>query len=96
MRLPGYYADSAEGVPYVIDLSQPIGQRIRELEFHGRPLDPKQKLRIAINNYRDTSGGRHDAYKGFPIFYRSPQKIRELMFDDLTRTKNIPATGVGN
>ena len=96
IRLPGYNADSAEGVSYVIDLTQPVGQRIRDLTFRGKPLDPAQQLRVAINNYRYTGGGRYSVYQGLPVVYRSPVEIRELMIDYLSRTKEIPATADGN
>ncbi len=93
IRLPGYNADSAEGVSYVIDLTQPVGQRIRDLTFRGKPLEPAQQLRVAINNYRYTGGGRYSVYQGLPVVYRSPVEIRELMIDYLSRTKNIPSGG---
>ncbi len=96
IRLPGYNADSAEGVSYVIDLTQPVGQRIRNLTFHGKPLEPAQPLRVAINNYRYTGGGRYSVYQGLRVVYRSPVEIRELMIDYLSRTKNIPSTADGN
>ena len=95
-RLPGYNADSAEGVSYVIDLTQPVGQRIRDLTFRGKPLDPGQQLRVAINNYRYTGGGRYSVYQGLPVVYRSPVEIRELMIDYLSRTHAIPAVADGN
>ncbi|HEV8385458.1 MAG TPA: 5'-nucleotidase C-terminal domain-containing protein, partial [Candidatus Acidoferrales bacterium] len=52
MRLPGFNADCAQGVEYVMDLMQPVGQRIRDLRYKGQPLADDQKLRVAINNYR--------------------------------------------
>ncbi len=96
VRLPGYNADSAEGVSYAIDLTQPVGQRIRDLTFHGKPLDPAQQLRVAINNYRYTGGGRYSVYQGLPVVYRSPVEIRELMIDYLTRMREIPSMPDGN
>jgi 2',3'-cyclic-nucleotide 2'-phosphodiesterase / 3'-nucleotidase len=96
VRLPGYNADSAAGVSYVINLTQPLGERIRDLEFRGKPLNPEQKFRVAINNYRYTGGGKYSVYKGLPVVYRSPVEIRELLIDYLTRTKKIPAQENGN
>jgi 2',3'-cyclic-nucleotide 2'-phosphodiesterase/3'-nucleotidase len=95
-RLPGYNADSAEGVSYTVDLSQPEGQRIRELTFKGKPLEPAAKLRVAINNYRYTGGGHYDVFKGLPVVYRSPQETRELIIEYVTRTGIIPGTADDN
>jgi 2',3'-cyclic-nucleotide 2'-phosphodiesterase / 3'-nucleotidase len=96
VRLPGYNTDSAQGVSYVIDLTQPVGQRIRDVMFHGAPLSPGQKLRVAINNYRYTGGGGYSVYQGLPIVYRSREEISELLVDYLKRTKTIPPAPAGN
>lgn len=92
LRLPGYDADSAEGVSYEMDLSKPVGSRITNLMFRGRPLSPEQKLRVAINNYRYTGGGGYAVFKGLPIVYRSTDEIRDLIIAYLQKTKQFPAT----
>ena len=94
VHLPGYYADSAEGsgVSYAIDLTRPVGDRIVALRYHGAPLDPEAKLRVAINNYRYSGGGGYD-FKNLPVVYRSPQEMRDLIIEYLARTGTIPAEG---
>lgn len=96
MQLPRDNADSAAGVSYVMDLTQPAGERIRDLQFHGKPLGLARKLRVAINSYRYTGGGSYNAYKNLPIVYRSPKGIRDLLIDYLARTKSIRGTPEGN
>ncbi len=91
MRLPGYDADSAKGVSYEIDLLQPVGSRIVNLRFHGKPLSPEQKLRVAINNYRDTGGGGYSVYRDLPVVYRSKREIRDLLIEYLKQTTRFPA-----
>ncbi len=96
VHLPSYSIDSAEGVSYKIDLRRPAGDRIVNLTFRGKPLDPGQKLRVATNNYRYTGGGRYEVYRGLPVVYRSPQEIRELLIEYLSRTKTIPPRADNN
>jgi 2',3'-cyclic-nucleotide 2'-phosphodiesterase/3'-nucleotidase len=96
IRLPGYNADSAEGVSYIMDLSRPVGDRIRELTFQGKPLDPGRKLRVAINNYRYTGGGHYDMFRDLPIVYRSAEEVRDLILEYVTRAGTIPTTADGN
>lgn len=91
MRLPGYDADSAEGVSYEMDLSKPVGGRIVNLNFQGEPLSPARKLRVAINNYRDTGGGGYAVYKDLPVVYRSQKEIRDLLIEYLEETQRFPA-----
>ncbi|HKP46670.1 MAG TPA: 5'-nucleotidase C-terminal domain-containing protein [Pyrinomonadaceae bacterium] len=89
-KIPSYNFDMAEGVSYTLNLTKPFGQRIENLEFHGKPLLPDQKLRLATNNYRVNGGGGYDMYKGAPVVYRSSQEIRELIVDWVERHKTIP------
>ncbi len=96
LQLPGYNADSAEGVSYVIDLTRQVGDRIRNLTRQGKPLDPAAKLRVAVNNYRYTGGGHYEVFKGLPIVYRSPEEVRELIIDYVSKTGTIPTTSAGN
>jgi 2',3'-cyclic-nucleotide 2'-phosphodiesterase / 3'-nucleotidase len=91
MRLPGYDADSAYGVTYEMDLSKPVGSRIENLQFHGAPLSPTQKFRVAINNYRDTGGGGYWVYRDLAVVYRSEKEVRDLLIEDLKKTRQFPA-----
>ena len=52
---PDYLYDMFAGVDYEIDLSQPKGQRIQNVMFHGAPLQDDQELTLAVNNYRYSS-----------------------------------------
>lgn len=89
-KIPSYNFDIAEGVSYDLNISKPFGQRIENLQFHGKPLLPDQKLRLATNNYRVNGGGGYVMYKGAPVVYRSSQEIREMIIDWVERHKTIP------
>jgi 2',3'-cyclic-nucleotide 2'-phosphodiesterase/3'-nucleotidase len=89
-KIPAYNFDIAEGVTYDLDISKPFGQRIQNLRFHGQPLAPTQKLRLATNNYRVNGGGGYTMYKNAPVVYRSSEEIRELIIDWVERNKTIP------
>jgi 2',3'-cyclic-nucleotide 2'-phosphodiesterase/3'-nucleotidase len=96
LKLPGYNADSAEGVSYEIDLTKPVGERVLNLMFRGKALDPAEKLRVAINNYRYTGGGGYSVYKGLPILEQTGVEIRDLLIEYLTRSGKIPSAADGN
>jgi 2',3'-cyclic-nucleotide 2'-phosphodiesterase/3'-nucleotidase len=95
-KIPGYNFDIAEGVTYELDITKPLGQRIRNLRFKGSPLDPAQKLRLVTNNYRVNGGGGYTMYKDAPVVYRSSQEIRELIIDWVERHKQIPPEPTNN
>jgi 2',3'-cyclic-nucleotide 2'-phosphodiesterase / 3'-nucleotidase len=95
-KIPAYNFDLAEGVEYELDIRRPIGNRIQNLRFHGQPLAPTQKLKLATNNYRVNGGGGYNMYKNAPVLYRSSEEIRELIIDWVERNKKIPTTPTNN
>jgi 2',3'-cyclic-nucleotide 2'-phosphodiesterase (5'-nucleotidase family) len=96
LRLPGYEVDTAEGVSYVIDLTQPAGLRIRALTFQDKPLEPGRKLRVAVNDYRYYGGGEYAMLRHLPILRRSTAGIRELVIDFARAKTQIPGSGKTN
>ena len=47
-----YEYDTFGGVDYKIDISKPVGQRIVDLTFNGKPVADDQRLTLAASNYR--------------------------------------------
>ncbi|MDE3135259.1 MAG: bifunctional metallophosphatase/5'-nucleotidase [Acidobacteriota bacterium] len=96
LRLPSYNADSAAGVSYRVDLTRPVGDRIVDLRFRGRTLDPSQKLRVAVNNYRYAGGGGYRVLLGLPVVYRSSHEERTMIINYLRSGHPVPAKADGN
>ena len=95
-RFPGYNYDVAEGVTYDLDISRPIGQRVLNLSFHGRPLSPTQKLRLAVNKYRANGGAGYTMFRGAPVLYRSDKELRELIIEWVRRRGRVPTAPTNN
>jgi len=93
---PEYNYDQAEGVSYEIDIAKPAGQRIQNLRFQGKPLDPTQRLRLATNNYRVNGGGGYAMYRGAPELSRSSAEIRELIVEWVEQHREIPSEPTNN
>jgi 2',3'-cyclic-nucleotide 2'-phosphodiesterase/3'-nucleotidase len=87
----GFNFDMAEGVEYEIDLTRPEGSRIRNLRWHGKPLAPDQKLRIAINNYRAAGSAGYSMFAGAKIIWRGQDEIRDMIVHYYTDKKKLPA-----
>jgi 2',3'-cyclic-nucleotide 2'-phosphodiesterase/3'-nucleotidase len=87
----GYNYDMAQGVDYEIDLTQPPGSRIRNLRWHGKPLDDRQPLRIAVNNYRAGGSAGYSMFRGAKIVWRSPDEIRDLVIQYYSEHGTLPA-----
>jgi 2',3'-cyclic-nucleotide 2'-phosphodiesterase/3'-nucleotidase len=95
-NVQGFNYDMAEGVDYEVDLTRPEGDRIRNLRWQGRPLEPQQKLRIAINNYRAAGSAGYAMFRGAKIVWRSQEEIRDMMVRYYTAHKSLPAEPTHN
>jgi 2',3'-cyclic-nucleotide 2'-phosphodiesterase/3'-nucleotidase len=95
-RVIGFNYDMAEGVNYEIDLTQPEGQRIRGLTWKGRPLQPDQKLRLAVNNYRAGGAAGYSMFRQGKIVWRSSEDIRQLIIDYYSAQATLPVKPDGN
>ncbi|MBI4467043.1 MAG: 5'-nucleotidase C-terminal domain-containing protein [Acidobacteria bacterium] len=94
--VPGYNYDMADGVSYQIDLSRPPGERIRNLQFQGAPLAPERRLRLALNSYRWSGGGRYDMLRHARIVHRADAEVRELIIDYLLENKKVETAADNN
>lgn len=91
----GYNYDMAQGVNYDVDLTRAAGDRIRSLEFQGKPLLPEKKLRLAVNNYRAGGSNGYSMFKAAPVVWRSYETIRDLIVDYYSRN-DFPVEADGN
>lgn len=94
--IPGFNCDSAEGVEYEIDLGRPEGDRVRNLRWHGKPLAPDRKLRIAINNYRAAGSAGYSMFLGAKVLWHSGEEIRELIVRYYGERGALPGEADGN
>jgi len=89
-KTPAYNFDVIDGVTYEIDLTRPLrtggsaapkaGEgRIRNLSYHGKPVDPAQKFLVVTNSYRADGGGRFPALDGTATVIDAPDKNRDVI-----------------
>lgn len=77
--IPGYNYDIVSGVDYVIDLTRPVGSRIRQLSRNGRLVTAADTFTLALNSYRQSGGGGFTMLAGLPVVYDRDENIRDLL-----------------
>lgn len=87
----GYNFDMVSGVEYVIDVSRPVGDRIRELRRDGEPVADTDTFSLALNSYRQQGGGGFDMVASAPLAYDGQREVRELLFEEVGRTGQLNA-----
>nr|WP_238338415.1 5'-nucleotidase C-terminal domain-containing protein [Pedococcus badiiscoriae] len=83
--IPDYNYDIMGGLDaslaYDIDIAQPVGQRITNLTYDAKPIDPAAQFVVAINNYRQSGGGGFPGVRTAPVVYNAQAEIRQLLID---------------
>lgn len=93
---PGYNFDMAQGVHYEIDLTRPVGDRVRNLTYRGQPVRPDQKFRIAVNNYRAAGSSGYTMFRETPVVWKSNRPIRDLVIEYYAERGRLPAAPDNN
>ncbi len=90
---PDYNFDTIAGLggrlTYDVDIAQPVGSRIKNLQYAGSPIDPAMDFAMAVNNYRQGGGGGFPAVKDAPVVYNRQIDIRQLLIDWVTANQTI-------
>jgi 2',3'-cyclic-nucleotide 2'-phosphodiesterase/3'-nucleotidase len=85
---PDYNFDTIAGLDarltYDVDIAQPVGSRVTNLQYDGAAIDPAAEFALAVNNYRQGGGGGFPAVKTAPVVYNRQIDIRQLLIDWVT------------
>jgi 2',3'-cyclic-nucleotide 2'-phosphodiesterase/3'-nucleotidase len=86
--IPAFNFDTVFGVSYVIDPTQPPGNRIALLQYQGHAVSPKDQFIMAMNQFRAAGGGGVIATAPSNIVLRSKINIADALIDALAHPKD--------
>jgi 2',3'-cyclic-nucleotide 2'-phosphodiesterase/3'-nucleotidase len=93
----GYNFDTVTSpeLRYEIDVTQPPGQRIRNLQLRGAPLPAGQEFLVATNNYRASGGGNFPGLDGSRTVLAAPDASRDVLIAYVKDAKRLSRAANG-
>lgn len=94
---PTYNFDelTSKDVSYQIDLTRPVGQRITQLKYRGRPIAPARAFLVATNSYRASGGGDFPGLDGSKTVIASPDTNRDALIAYIKKTRVLTRAAYG-
>lgn len=86
----GYNFDVIQGgIGYVVDVTRPEGERIVDLRYRGRPVDPDEPFIVATNNYRASGGGDFPGLDGSNIVVEAAVANRDALIEWMRARRHL-------
>ena len=83
-------------VRYQIDVTQPLGQRIKGLSWRGQPVRAEQEFIVATNNFRASGGGGFPGLDGSKTILASPDNNRAVLIAYIKSVQHLTRTANGS
>jgi 2',3'-cyclic-nucleotide 2'-phosphodiesterase/3'-nucleotidase len=84
-----YNFDVVQGATYRIDPTAPVGSRVKDLAYKGRPVQSSDRFTLAVNAYRAQGSGGYKALNGAKVVKELPVEIRELLIERLKKLGHV-------
>ncbi len=91
-QFQGYNFDVIDGVTYKIDISKPIGERIINLSWQGKPVSPSMEFIVVTNNYRAFGGGSFPGLDGSTVVFEDLVENRDVILEYVKAEKVLDIT----
>ncbi|KRL05055.1 bifunctional metallophosphatase/5'-nucleotidase [Liquorilactobacillus oeni] len=84
--------DYYTGIEYTFDLTQPVGCRVKNLQYRGQRVEMTEHFKVALNQYRGVGGGEYPMFSAAKVLNSSDIEVPQLLIDYLNKHPKISAT----
>ncbi|KAB8029787.1 bifunctional 2',3'-cyclic-nucleotide 2'-phosphodiesterase/3'-nucleotidase [Fluviispira multicolorata] len=84
---PSFNFDCISNIEYKIDVTEPLGNRIKDLTYNSKPILPRQQFALVTNNYRASGGGNFPNFDKIKTIVDSTEFFRDILIDKIKRIK---------
>ncbi|QVK21031.1 bifunctional metallophosphatase/5'-nucleotidase [Mycoplasmatota bacterium] len=95
-KLELYNYDMFDGLEYIINLSNKIGDRATKITHKNAPLDMKKNYKVVMNNYRAAGGGNYTMFKNKKVIRTVEKDMVDIIADYILKYKVINLERVNN
>ncbi|MES2016711.1 MAG: bifunctional 2',3'-cyclic-nucleotide 2'-phosphodiesterase/3'-nucleotidase [Pseudomonadota bacterium] len=86
---------TSRDVSYEIDLTQPLGQRVKALKYRGKAVGLQREFLVATNSYRASGGGSFPGLDGSKTVIASPDTNRDVLIAFIRKTGTLTRAAFG-
>lgn len=84
-----YNYDMLDGIDYTIKVSNPVGERIIELSYQGRPIKEEDTFTLVLNNYRAAGGGNFSMLRNCKVLEDQQKDVVDCLMEYIISNPEI-------
>jgi len=91
-----YNYDIWYGIVYAFDISQPIGSRLVDLQYHGHRVADEDELKVGMTTYRAIGGGDFSMFSPDKIIFEDTEEVADVIADYFMQHGTVTLTDAHN
>ncbi|WP_186647308.1 bifunctional 2',3'-cyclic-nucleotide 2'-phosphodiesterase/3'-nucleotidase [Fluviispira vulneris] len=86
---PSFNFDCISNIEYNIDVTMPLGNRIKNLNYKNTPISTTQQFALVTNNYRASGGGNFPNFDKLKTIVDSTEFFRDILIEKIKKIKTL-------
>ena len=88
--------DIVSGLDYAIDVTRPVGSRIRQMVYDGRLVTTRDTFTLALSSFRRVGGGGYPMLARLPVVATRHERMRDLLLAEVESRRVLTSPPYSN